>query len=195
MLASDDTVRRAAGLIRSSDGSRLPVHENGRIVGTVSERAIAAFLSGAEDLGPALESRVGALLDPNVTLLNSAVSPKEAAGVFASTGEDMLPVTDNFGAYQGVVYRRDVVGFLTSNLRPPAVAGMATPLGVHLTTGSISGGAGSLGLFLTGCSLALMITVAGVIADGLDEALLDINGHEPRTVSGLHAAQLHPQLL
>jgi len=167
VLTPGDSLRRAAGLIRSSDGSRLPVHDAGRIVGTVSERAIAAHIAAADDVEAALEAQIGPLVDPGTTLIDARVSLKEAAGVFASSGEDVLPATDDSGVYRGVLYRRDVVALLTRNLRPPTVAGMATPLGVHLTTGSVSGGAGNAGLFLTGASLSAMVILAGLIVEGL----------------------------
>lgn len=176
ILAPEDTVRRAAGLIRASGGSRVLVHEQGRITGTVSERAIAASLARAESLDEALDAPVGQLLDPNVVLVNRGVSLKEAAELLASSDVDMLPVIDSSGAYHGVVFRSDLVAHLTGNLRPPTVAGMATPLGVYLTTGSVSGGAGSLGLFLTGASLALMMTVAAFAVDGLMKLLGMLTG-------------------
>jgi len=167
VLSPSDTVRRAAGLLRSSEGSRLPVQEGGRIIGTVSERAIAACVAAAHDIEAALDAPVAALVEPGATLIDQRVGLKEAAGVFASSGEDMLAVTDDSGAFRGVLYRRDVVGMLTRNLRPPQVAGMATPLGVRLTTGAVTGGAGNAGLFLTGASLATMIVLAGLIVEAL----------------------------
>ncbi|MCX8052281.1 MAG: DUF1385 domain-containing protein, partial [Armatimonadetes bacterium] len=136
-------------------------------VGTISERAIAAHISAADDVDAALDLPISSLVEPGATLIDIRVSLKEAARIFANSGEDVLPVTDEDGVFRGVLYRRDVIGLLTRNLRPPTVAGMATPLGVYLTTGSVSAGAGDLGLFLTGASLALMIILAGLIVDGL----------------------------
>ena len=176
ILSPEDSIRRAAGLIRSSEGSRVLVHRSGQIIGTVSEQAIAAFLAAAEDTEAALEAAVGPLVDQNVVLINSGVTLKEAAGVFASSGADMLPVTDNFGSYAGALYRRDVVGLLSRNLRPPTVGGMATPLGVYLTTGSLSGGTGNAGLFLSGASVAAMIVVAALVVDGLQKLFSMLTG-------------------
>jgi len=167
ILSPQDTIRRAAGLIRASDGTSVLVHDFGRIIGIVSEHGIAAYLAASDDLEHALDASIMPLIDPNIILVNSAVTRKEAADIFVTNNTDMLPVIDNKGSYIGIIYRRDVIGLLTQNLRPPVVAGMATPLGVYLTTGSISGGAGSFGLFLTGASLAMMIVGASLIADWL----------------------------
>lgn len=65
-----------------------------------------------------------------------------------------LPVIDGTEGYQGMISRADVVAALGEQIRPPVVGGMATPLGVWLTTGSLSGGAPPLGLVLSGVVLA-----------------------------------------
>lgn len=64
-----------------------------------------------------------------------------------------LPVLDGAGHYKGMISRADVVAALGNYVRPPTVGGMATPLGVWLTTGSLSAGAPPLGLFLSGMAL------------------------------------------
>ncbi|HVF84850.1 MAG TPA: DUF1385 domain-containing protein, partial [Abditibacteriaceae bacterium] len=66
-----------------------------------------------------------------------------------------LPVIDGIEGYQGMISRADVVAALGEQIRPPVVGGMATPLGVWLTTGTLSGGAPPLGLVLSGVVLAL----------------------------------------
>jgi CBS domain-containing protein len=167
ILTPYDTVRRAAGLISASDGSRVFVRDRGQIIGAVSDRAIVAFLASADDVEAASKSPIGPLVEPGVLLVNLDITARQAAEIFASTEADVLPVIDNLGGYQGVIYRSDLMGYLTQNLRPPAVAGMATPLGVYLTTGSVSGGTGSLGLFLTGVALALMMLAAELSVEGL----------------------------
>lgn len=169
VLNPQDTLRRAAGLLRASGGSRLPVCRNGSIFGTISERSITAHLAAADNPNDVLDTPIESLVEPGVTLLDIRVSPREAASAFAASGEDVLPVTDERGAFRGVLHRRDLLAYLSKNLRPPLVAGMATPLGVYLTNGVVSGGAGNTGLFLTGVSLSLMIILSGVIVDLLQQ--------------------------
>lgn len=65
-----------------------------------------------------------------------------------------LPVLDEAGRYRGVISRADVLAALGNHIRPPMVGGMATPLGVWLTNGNLTGGAPSIGLFLSGLTLA-----------------------------------------
>lgn len=194
ILTPDDTLRRAAGLIRASGASRVLVHEQGRIIGAVTERSVAAFLANSDDTEAVLDSPVRPLVEPNVVLVSSAASLRDAARIFVSSDSDVLPVIDRQGAYQGVIYRSDVVGLLTQNLRPPTVAGMATPLGVYLTTGSMSGGAGSLGLFLTGASLALMITIAGLVVDWLMKLFGTVTGIKIGVLLASVPLSQHPNL-
>lgn len=171
VLSSRDSLRRAAGLMKTTDGSKLPVRNGESIYGVISERAISGFISAADDVDAALDSPIEPLVDTNVTLISPDTTLKQAAGVFAATGDDVLPVIGQGGSFSGVLYRRDVISLLAGNLRPPVVAGMATPLGVHLTTGSVNGGAGSPGLFLTGVSMAVMLVVSSLAVKGLQKLL------------------------
>ncbi len=66
-----------------------------------------------------------------------------------------LPVIDGVEGYKGMISRADVVAALGEQIRPPVVGGMATPLGVWLTTGTVNGGAPALGLALSGVVLAV----------------------------------------
>jgi len=141
------------------------VVKDGRVAGAVSEQAIATALAQADDVEAALDGPIDELVECCPVFVSTSVSAREAARVFAESGLDMLPVVDGWGGLRGAVYRKDVVGLLSRNLRPPTVGGMATPLGVYLTTGSITGGAGSFGLYLTGISLGVLMIVAKLIGD------------------------------
>lgn len=176
LLEPDDTVRRAAGLIRESGGSRLFVRVGAQIVGSVSERSIAAALGADGDADSILDSSIERLVEPGACFINSRTSITEAANVLASGGYDVMPVVDDYGGLFGVVYLRDVVGALAKTLRPPTVGGMATPLGVYLTTGSVSAGAGDVGLFLTGAAIGLMIIMSNALAHGVLKAFQMITG-------------------
>lgn len=74
-----------------------------------------------------------------------------------------LPVMDGNGYYLGLISRSDVVAAMGENIRPPVVGGMATPLGVWLTDGRLTGGAPPLGLFLSGLVLATCFFAAHLV--------------------------------
>ena len=176
ILSEDDTIRRAVGLIRAVNAASLLVIRDGQMAGRVTERGITAFLSATDDPERALEQPIESLVESDIALINRNMTLKQATEIFTMHSVDVLPVIDNHGLYLGVIYRRDVIGLMTKNLRPPTVAGMATPLGVYLTTGSHRAGAGNLGLFLTGASMMVMITVATLLVDGLQRGLAKLTG-------------------
>jgi len=92
-------------------------------------------------------------LSDRVICVNPYMSVGQVAEVMNDHGMQVLPVVDDYGRYLGVVVRQDIVGALCLTMRPPAVAGLATPLGVYLTTGHLRAGVGDLGLFLAGVGL------------------------------------------
>jgi hypothetical protein len=65
---------------------------------------------------------------------------------------------------------REVIAVLSRpDFSPPPVprlGGMATPLGVYLTDGAVSGGAGFWGLFLTGLTLGCLAVIAVAVVHG-----------------------------
>ncbi len=77
-----------------------------------------------------------------------------------------MPVFDDARQYLGMVSRADLLAGVYKSVRPPLVGGMATPLGVWLTDGRVSGGAPNLGLFLTGLilSIGLMLSTVLIVA-------------------------------
>lgn len=71
-----------------------------------------------------------------------------------------LPVLDSETRYLGMFSRADAVAALGENVRPPVVGGMATPLGVWLTDGRLTGGPPPIGLFLSGLVMAVCLSLA-----------------------------------
>ncbi len=74
-----------------------------------------------------------------------------------------LPVLDEAGQYRGILSRADVIAAVGNNVRPPMVGGMATPLGVWLSNGTLNAGAPPLGLFLSGLTLAACFFVSQIL--------------------------------
>jgi CBS domain-containing protein len=95
-------------------------------------------------------------ISAHFTLLN-------ALSMLDRTGLPALPVLDEVGRYRGIVSRADVLAAMSGAVRPPMVGGMATPLGVWLTNGTLTGGAPPLGLFLSGLTLAFCYAFAQIL--------------------------------
>lgn len=188
VVDASESVRRAAGIIYSSDASRILVTKNGGVAGGISEQNIAAYIGSAEDPDGALDAPVENLVEPYPVFISPSVSKTDAARLFSETGVDMLPVVDNFGGLRGVLYRSDLIALLTRNLRPPTVGGLATPLGVYLTTGTVSGGVGSMGLFLTGLSMGFMLVISKIIGERAMLMLQSLLSHKMPALMKLYSA-------
>ena len=158
-VGPEDTIGRAAEALRVSGLTELPVVAGGRVIGMVTEALVLGALA-AGDSKTAIEQPVSEILSDRVTCVNPYMSVGQTAEVMNDHGMQVLPAVDDYGRYLGVVTRQDIVGALCLTMRPPAVAGLATPLGVYLTTGHLRAGVGDLGLFLAGVGLMVMYFAA-----------------------------------
>jgi len=167
-LEATDSVSRAAGLFRAAGVSSLPVVKNGRVIGVVSEdsalRLLAETLRGLGEADSPPHIPVAKALRDQTAFAHRDMTIGQVADVFASYSEETLPIVDDLGGFYGVVTRADLLAYLAGSLRPTNVAGMATPLGVYLTNGSVRAGAGNLGLFLSGATLALSMIAVWALA-------------------------------
>jgi len=150
-----------------SESSNGALAGGGPLVGMVTEDDLLRALLSAGD--PASRSRVRELPARAVMRpAGSVVHPWERisglSARFAEAGADVLPVVDDPDSmrFLGLISRADLVRDLVRPFRPPMVGGMATPLGVYLTTGGASGGVGTLGLAATGMFSFALSTVSTV---------------------------------
>lgn len=184
VISSEDTIGKAAELLRVSGLPELPVVDAWHVVGKVTESSILNALT-AEDPKSVAEQLVGKVVSQHVVCANQYMSIAQVAEVMKDHDLAVIPVIDEYGRYLGVAARSDITSALCLTIRPPAVAGMATPLGVYLTTGHIRAGAGDLGLFLAGVLLMLMRVGAVGIVYGSAWALDRIHAFAPWSLLGL----------
>ncbi len=176
----------------SDDDDRPPR----RLLGLIREEDLLRVLLAAPD-GPERarlrESPAADLvLTPSTVFVTPSTRASEAAALLDTSGADALPVVDANGAYLGLVARSDLVQDLVRPFKPPLVGGMATPLGVYLTTGQVSGGVNALTLMLSGLTLfGLHVAAQSVAFAGernlrglLGPAALNALPPVPRTLVG-----------
>ena len=161
-LSPEDSIGRAAEALRVSGISRLPIISSptdrggpGYVVGEITDDLVLKALSSG-DPHEVAGKQVGSIMSREVVSLNRFMSIGHAAEIMNDRNLPMMAVLDEHGRYIGIVTRTDVASALCYTIRPPVVAGMATPLGVYLTTGHLRAGAGDLGLVLAGVALMLM---------------------------------------
>ncbi len=150
-------------------------------VGTVENDAFSALSrngheqNGGGEFGPFTQSEDAPLLPPlaDITQLTARDVMRSDFGIVPALFSlhnalitldrydcAALPVIEPDGGFRGMISRADAISALGRNVRPPVVGGMATPLGVWLTTGVLSAGAPPLGLFLSGATLGLCMIFA-----------------------------------
>ncbi len=107
--------------------------------------------------------RAGDVMRGDVPIIPAAFSLHNALLTLERYDFSALPVIDGTGRYMGLISRADVVSAIAGTIRPPLVGGMATPFGVYLTDGRLSGGVAPLALFFTGLILSICLTAAQLL--------------------------------
>jgi CBS domain-containing protein len=164
-LAPTDTAGRAVELVRRSANGTAPVVAGDEVVGLVSEAELLRLIApdstgGATAASEAIRTQpVAGLMSLEVLLLPDWYSLRQAAALMQSRSLEAVPVVTETGAYCGMLSRRTLIEALANTLRPVSVGGMATPLGVYLSTGHHRAGAGDLGLFLTGAAMFALMSL------------------------------------
>lgn len=154
-LSPEDTIGRAAEALRASGLTRLPIINSASVVGEITDDLVLKALTSGDPQSVA-EEHIGSIMSREVVSLNRHMTIGHAAEIMTDRNLPVMAVLDEYGRYLGFVTRSDITSALCLTIRPPVVAGMATPLGVYLTTGHLRAGAGDLGLILAGVALMLM---------------------------------------
>lgn len=153
-----DSVGKAAEAMRRSGCPILPVLQNGMVVGMIDEESLLSVsLNSHRDL------KVGDLMRPAIPPITPDTPLSYAAWLMKTQGLPALPIVGVDGKLQGMVTRSDVISALLRGLRPQRIGGMATPLGVYLTTGNHRGGVGDFALVATGVAMAFCLVTARVL--------------------------------
>ncbi len=101
---------------------------------------------------------------PTLIAVDKNTTVEEVRVLFESheMKDSLVPIIDREGIYSGYcACRREFLRLLSGGaFRPPRMGGLATPLGVYITSGVYSGGPGWQGLVLTGVVFSLMVFTA-----------------------------------
>ena len=160
-LSPDESLAKAARLLRARQLPGLLVARDHQLVGIIYEADLLTLVAGAAD-APALmrATRVEQVMRPVGLVLSLHEPLATAAQAMQEAGFPLAPVAGSDGGYLGVLLRRDVLAAISGESVLPQIAGLATPFGVHLTTGSLRAGASDLALASTGAALMVMNLLA-----------------------------------
>ena len=156
-----DNLRKAIHRFRVDQVTALPVVEGEAFAGWLTQQRVAEFLA-SETRRPD-EILIAEACEPIPAMLEPLLHPEQIVERMRESGLQMLPVAFPGGRYEGCVTLADALAAQTGRLAPARIGGMATPLGVYLTSGTVNGGAGSFGLALTGVFMAFRLWLVQMV--------------------------------
>lgn len=157
----EDSLAVAARAMRDAGSPVLPIADGGVLAGMVTEADLVAALAAGRSYTDSLDlvARSGP-----VTIKPYATS-SDALRLLERTGAAALVVVDDEMRVLGLVSASDLISPPSVGPRPRMVGGMATPFGVYLTNGAVSGGVGHSALFCTGALLFATFFAATFLAE------------------------------
>jgi CBS domain-containing protein len=164
-LRPADSLGKALRAFGTSGQPVLPVVENDVLMGVLTESDLMGWLASHDgrltwvEAGASHDAMVMQAMRTNLTVGDAHSGLEDVLDLFEAERFKALPVVDADGCYRGMLLRHTILEALSHNLRPAKIGGMATPLGVYLTTGHLTAGAGFWGLFLNGFGLTTLIVV------------------------------------
>lgn len=165
-LTPDDSLGHAVELLQHSPTGAVAVVAQGSLMGLVSDREVAQGLTTSPDLP------VSDVMLRDVPVAPANLPAREGLRLLAESPFPALPVALADGRFLGTVGRADLLAALFRRRRPASVGGMATPLGVYLSDGTVRGGTGDLGLALTGAFLFIGSMVSSGLAMAVTQSLI-----------------------
>ncbi len=161
----------------------MPVVEGDHYLGMVYESDLLEFESKGS-LAP-----VESVMRSVAPILNRA-SASEALRRFDLERIDALAVVDDLNRVIGVITPSRIFAPTDRYIRPKLVGGMATPSGVRLLGGGVTGGASDLKIVGTGALMFLTFLVASYAVLGLTHLLPDSVLMQPWFASAFQFAQI-----
>lgn len=161
VLASDDTIAKAIRLLRRQGLPLLPVAQGGQLIGLVYETDLVEQIYQADDPRQAARTTLVQQITRPIPFIASELHDLSTVSqALRDPSAAAVPVSAPDGRYLGLLLRRDLLAALAGEPLLPPMAGLATPFGVHLTTGALRAGAGDFALAATGVALMLLNLLA-----------------------------------
>lgn len=162
-LRAEDSLLVASQRLGQETLPSLPVAEAGFLIGSLSQRdLVRALAEGASELDP-----VRNWMAQPLPAIGPHALAAEALRALTEAQEEMAIVVDEQGHVLGCVVPSELLSPRVRVLRPRSVGGMATPFGVYLTNGTVTGGASHLAVVATGSVLFLLLFLANLVTMGL----------------------------
>ena len=156
---AEDTIQRGLGELRRNGGGVLPIVRDGCLVGCLTESALTHVLAVGMDVHEGCaEAMTEAITIPPYA------SGAEALRMLSEMNLPTLVVVDDARKVLGLISPSDLYARRRALPRPEQVGGMATPFGVYLTSGGLSGGPTLWAVMGTGGLMLTMMLVGQIAA-------------------------------
>ncbi len=167
-LRPEASLRRAAQGLAHGPSPVLVVADDFMTRGVITETGVRAAL----EQGALMDDAVGPWVDRDPLLVPAAATGAEALRRLSDAGADWALLADSDGVPLGVITTARLIAGAESPTEGRRIGGMATPFGVYLTDGRVSGGAGGWALVAAGAALFSMFLLAAVAETVLRQTLL-----------------------
>jgi len=151
---------KLAELFKAVKSDTLPViNDNGEVIGIVSEFDLVKVLQKFADFDKEVFDtiRVQDIMTKDVFVKAENENMSELFANLPLMHLRVIPVVDSENKYTGRCFiRTNIVNYLANKFKPLSVGGLATPIGIYMTDGKHTAGAGVLGLILSGVYLAVI---------------------------------------
>jgi CBS domain-containing protein len=154
---AEDSIRRAVEELRHNGGGLIPVTRDGKLIGVVTEGSLAIALANDVNIHDACTEAMA-----DAFPIAPYATGAEALRMLTDFRMPALIVADDAGHVMGILTVSDLYPRRRMLPRPDPVGGMATPFGVYLTSGGISGGVSQLAIAATGAAMFTMLTTSAV---------------------------------
>ena len=104
-ITPDTSAQEAARMLKSEDVGALPIVEDGRLIGVITDRDLAVRIV-AEGRGP--DTAVSGIASKDVVTIDPQQSLEEAARLMADHQVRRLPVVEEDGRLVGILAQADV---------------------------------------------------------------------------------------
>lgn len=166
------TLGAAATKMRENSGPALPILDDHRLVGVVTEKSLAgALANGFGEL-----DHVDVAFTEELPVVKLYESGAEALRTMHKMGVGALVVVDDEQRVVGILRSSDLFNPPPVIVRPSLIGGMATPFGVYLTSGAVAAGAGGLALVATGAMLFSILASATILSVYVHNWLMELGG-------------------
>ncbi|CAN5377302.1 hypothetical protein BH11ARM2_BH11ARM2_02910 [soil metagenome] len=156
-VAPEDSLHRAAAALRENGTDLLPLVRDEKLEGAVTLGGLACALGEGREVADAASSIA---IDPPTVLGHSSAAEALRALERTST----LVVIDADRRVLGVLTAADLYPRPLPRPRPAQIGGMATPFGVYLTNGVVSGGVPKWALASTGALMFSLLLVGDLLS-------------------------------